>query len=220
MGLSAMIKVVVLSASLAGSLFAAALPQATGTLKGKIEDGKGKPIAGAEVRARSVRTGSIKETTTSDKGEYVLQLEPDHYSVAFDAEGYQGGTMTSMQQVEEGRETQVKTITLSRSKRSSLIRGGVFDVNGAAVAGARVKLVRIPTEDDEKQHKRTPSFSMERISNTRGEIAFRLPPEAARYRLTATFDGYKPDIKIVDVNESEGVPVALSLEPLKKRQAK
>ena len=137
--------------------------------------------------------------------------------VAFDAEGYQGGTMTSMQQVEAGRETRVKTITLSRAKRSSLIRGGVFDTSGAALGGARVKLVRIPTAEEEKDHKRISSLSMEKYSNARGEIAFRLPPARARYRLTATLDGYKPDTKIVDVNESESAPVALSLEPLKRR---
>ena len=196
---------------------ALATQQATGTLKGKIEDERGKPIVGAEVRARNARSGSIKETKTDDSGSYGFELEPDQYSVAFDADGYQGGTMTSMQQVEAGRETRVKTITLSRAKRSSLIRGAVFDADGAALAGARVKLVRVPTAEEEKEHKRVASFSMERYSNARGEIAFRLPPVRARYRLTASLDGYKPDTKIVDVNESEGVPVALSLEPLKKR---
>ncbi|PYP83110.1 MAG: hypothetical protein DMF61_24080 [Blastocatellia bacterium AA13] len=191
--------------------------QGTGTLKGRIEDEKGKPIAGAEVRVRSVRSGSIKETKTDQSGNYSFDLEADEYSVAFDADGYQGGTMTSMQQVEGGRETKVKTITLSKAKRSSLIRGAVFDTSGVSLGGARVKLVRVPTPEEEKEHKHIRSFSMEKYSNSRGEIAFRLPPARARYRLTATLEGYKPDTKIVDVNESEGVPVSLSMEPLKKR---
>ncbi len=208
-----LIGAVLLNSLAAGS----ASQQTTGALKGKIEDEKGKPIARAEVRVRSVRSGSIKETKTDEAGNYAFELEPDEYVIAFDAEGYQGGTMTNMQQVESGRETRVKTIKLSHAKRSSLVRGGVFDTGGVSLAGARVKLVRIPTAEEEKEHKHISSFSMERVSNARGEIAFRLPPARARYRLTATLDGYKPDTKIVDVNESESAPVALSLEPLKRR---
>jgi uncharacterized GH25 family protein len=191
--------------------------QKTGILKGKIEDLKGKPIAGVEVRVLRHRDRTTKETRTDASGSYNFELEPDDYTVSFDAEGYQGGTLVQMQQVEEGKETVVKTIRLEKErKKTSLVRGAVFDANGAALAGAKVKLVRIPTEEEEKERRKPHSLSMSYTTNSRGEFAFRLPSERARYKVTASGEGYKANTKIVDVNEDEAVPLAFSLEPVKK----
>lgn len=188
----------------------------TGTLKGKIEDDKGKPIAGAEVRVLRSRDRSVKETRTDQAGNYLFELEPDDYTVSFDAEGYLGGNLIQMQQVEEGKETVVKTVRLEKSKRTSLIRGAVFDSKGLSLSGARVKLTRVPTDEEAKDKKRPKSLSMDYISNSRGEFAFRLPPQRARYQLTALLAGYKPETKVVEVNEGEAVPVAFLLDPVKK----
>jgi hypothetical protein len=193
-----------------------AVQQKTGTLKGKIENEKGKPIAEADVRAMSSRTRSVKEAKTDQSGSYALELEPDDYTVSFDAEGYTGGTLRDMQQVEEGKTTEVKTMRLVKAKRTSLIRGAVFDTRGLSLAGARVKLVRVPTEDEEKDKKRIDSLTRDYTTNNHGEFAFRLPATRARYRLTASLDGFKSDTKIVDVSENEAVPLAFSLEPVKK----
>src|SRR5215471_13759750 len=191
--------------------------QGTGTLKGKIETDKGKPIAGAEVRALRSRDRSIKETKTDSDGKFSFELVPDDYTVSFDAEGYQGGTLVQMQQVEEGKETEVKTIRLSKAAhRTSLIRGAVFDSVGGSLAGVNLKLVRVATPEDEKDHKKVDSLSMSYTSNSRGEFAFRVPSVRARYRVTATLNGYKLETKFVDVTENESVPLAFSLEPVKK----
>ena len=200
------------------SLIAAfAAPQSSGTLKGKIETEKGKPIAGAEVRALRSRDRSLKETKTDQAGNYSFELTPDDYTVSFDAEGYQGGTLVQMQQVEEGMETIVKTIRLSKvGHRTSLIRGAVFDSSGASLAGVRLKLARVPTADEEKDHKRVGSFSLSYTTNSHGEFAFRVPAAHARYQITATLNGFKLETKLVDVNESESVPLSFSLEPVKK----
>ena len=187
-----------------------------GTLKGKVENEKGKPVADVGVRVESSRTRLVKETKTDQSGSYLLELEPDDYTVSFDAEEYASGTMRDMQQVEEGKTTEVKTIRLAKAKRTSLIRGSVFDSQGASLAGARVKLVRVPTEDEEKDKKRISSLSLSYTTNNHGEFAFRLPAVRARYRVTASADGFKSDTKTVDVNESEAVPLAFSLEPAKK----
>jgi hypothetical protein len=196
---------------------AVAGPQKTGTLKGKIENEKGKPIPAAEVRAMRSRDRSVKETKTDEAGNYSFELEPDDYTVSFDAEGYQGGTLVQMQQVEEGKDTAVRTIRLGKvSHRTSLIRGAVFESKGASLAGANVKLGRVPTADEEKEHKRVKTFSMSYTTNSHGEFAFRVPAARARYQVTATLSGYKPQTKVVDVNESEAVPLAFSLEPVKK----
>lgn len=188
----------------------------TGTLKGKIETEKGKPIADVDVRAMSSRTRLVKETKTDQSGNYSMELEPDDYTVSFDAEGYTGGTMRDMQQVEEGKTTEVKTMQLQKSKRTSLIRGAVFDSRGLSLSGARVKLVRVPSEDEEKDKKRIDSLTRDYTTNNHGEFAFRLPPTRARYKLTASHDGYKSETKTVDVSESEAVPLSFSLEPVKK----
>ncbi len=191
--------------------------KARARLKGKIENEKGKPIAGAEVRAMRSRDRSLKETKTDETGSFSFELVPDDYTVSFDAEGYQGGTLVQMQQVEEGKETTVKTIRLTKAgHRTSLIRGAVFDSQGASLAGVHLKLERVPTEEEEKERKKVKSFSLSYTSNSRGEFAFRVPAERARYQITATLHGYKLETKFVDVNESESVPLSFSLEPVKK----
>lgn len=208
-----LITVVVICSMMAAS----ASQQKTGTLKGKIESEKGKPIADADVRAISSRTRSVKETRTDQSGGYSFELEPDDYTVSFDAEGFQGGTLRDMQQVEEGKETKVKTIQLQKARRTSLLRGAVFDSDGRSLGGVRLKLVRVLTADDIKEKKRVDSLSMSYITNTRGEFAFRLPSVRARYQVTAALSGYKTETKIIDVNEDEAVPLSFSLESLKNR---
>jgi uncharacterized GH25 family protein len=206
---SALVVLCLVGAAVAGA-------QKTGTLKGKIEGEKGKPIAGAQVRVMSSRDRSVKEAATDNAGEYSFELEPDDYSVSFDAEGYQGGTMVQMQQVEAGKETRVKTIKLPKASRTSLIRGAVFDAGGLSIAGARVKLVRVATDEEAKERKKIESFSRDYTTNSKGEFAFRLPSKRARYQLTAMHGGYKSETKTVDVSEGEAAPVAFNLEPLKK----
>jgi hypothetical protein len=190
--------------------------QKTGALKGKIEDEKGKAIAGAEVRIMSSRDRSVTETKTDASGAYSFDVPPDEYTISFQAEGYQEGTLQDMQQVEEGKETRVKTIRLPKATHTSLIRGSVFDAEGRSISGARIKLVRIPTEDEQKEGKHFKALSRDYVSNTHGEFAFRLPSARARYRITAGAPGYRADTKEVDVNEREAVPVAMTLLPLKK----
>jgi hypothetical protein len=197
-----------------GAAFAAG--QKTGSLKGKVEDEKGKPIVGAQVRAMRSRDRSVKETSTDQSGGYSFELEPDDYVVSFDAEGFEGGTLTRMQQVEEGKQATVKTIRLQKAKRTSLIRGAVFDTSGLSLSGVRLKLVRIQTVEEEKERKRIDSLTRDYTTNSRGEFAFRLPSIRARYRVTAVRDGFKTETKTVEVSEGESVPLAFSLEPVKK----
>ena len=192
-------------------------PQTTGTLKGKIENEKGKPIAGAEVRAMRSRDRSLKETKTDEAGSFSFELIPDDYTVSFDAEGYKGGTLVQMQQVEDGKETTVKTIRLLKADHKvSRIRGAVFDSQGASLSGVHLKLERVPTEDEVKERKPLKSLSLSYTSNSHGEFAFRVPASRARYKVTATLHGYKLESKIVDVNESASVPLSFSLEAVKK----
>ena len=198
------------------AIAAAGSQQKTGTLKGRIEDEKGKAIAGAEVRAMSSRDRSISDTKTDASGAYSFEVLPDEYTISFQADGYQEGTLQEMQQVEEGKETRVKTIKLPKVTHTSLIRGSVFDAQGRSISGARIKLVRIPTEDEQRGGTHFKGLSRDYVSNIHGEFAFRLPSARARYRITAGAPGYRADTKDVDVSERESVPVAMTLLPLKK----
>jgi hypothetical protein len=189
----------------------------TGTLKGKIETEKGKPIAGADVRVLRSRDRSIKEAKTDKAGNYSFELEPDDYTISFDAEGFQGGNLVQMQQVEEGKETVVKTIRLEKaSHRTSLIRGAVFDSRGASLPGVHLRLVRVPTGEEEQEHKHISSLTMTYTTNSHGEFSFRVPISRAKYQVTATLQEYQSQTKTVDVNGSEAIPLAFSLERVKK----
>jgi len=136
--------------------------------------------------------------------------------VSFDVEGRQGGTLRSMQQVEEGKETKVKTFQLPKVRRTSLLRGSVFDEKGFSLPGVHLKLQRVRNDDEAKDSKKIDSVKMDYYTNSRGEFAFRLPPIRARYQVTAILAGYKPQTKTVDVGADESVPLAFSLEPVKE----
>jgi hypothetical protein len=92
----------------------------------------------------------------------------------------------------------------------------VFDSEGASLGGVHLKLERVPTDDEEKEQKRVKKLSLSYTSNSRGEFAFRVPAARARYQITATLHGYKLEKKLVDIGESESVPLSFSLEPVKK----
>jgi hypothetical protein len=93
----------------------------------------------------------------------------------------------------------------------------VFDNDGQYLQGAKIKLVRVPTADEEKEHKRVDSLKLDYTSNSKGEFAFRVPARRARYQVTASLGGYKPETKVVEVHEDEAVPLAFSLAPAKSK---
>ena len=189
----------------------------TGSLKGKLTDEKGKPIAGAVVRLTNTRDRSVKETQTDASGSFSIDLQPDEYLVGFQAEGYQEASLQALQQVEAGKETRVKPVILPKASHSSLVRGSVFNLSGQTLAGVKVTIERIPTDEEQKDGKHIKSHTRDYLTNAHGEFAFRLPAQPARYRVTAAARGFKSDTKVVDVNGSEAVPVALTLLPRKDK---
>jgi hypothetical protein len=191
--------------------------QKTGTLKGKTVDEKGKAIPGCTIRLTDTRDRSIKEVQTDASGNFSIELPPDEYLVSFQAEGFQEASLQALQQIEVGKETRIKPITLPKASKISLVRGSVFNLNGQTMGGVKVTLVRIRTEDEEKEGKKVKSHTKNYVTNAHGEFAFRLPAEPARYRVTGTARGYKSDSKVVDVSGSESVPVALTLLPQKPK---
>jgi Carboxypeptidase regulatory-like domain/TonB dependent receptor-like, beta-barrel len=61
----------------------------TGDIKGHVVDSQGKAIAGATVTVTNRNTGSSRNTTTNDSGDYTIaQLTPGHYQISAEAQGF------------------------------------------------------------------------------------------------------------------------------------
>jgi hypothetical protein len=115
-----------------------------------------------------------------------------------------------------GKETTVKTIRLSKAGHRTRLFAEPSLIRWRFAGRCHLKLERVATEEEEKDRKRFKSFSLSYTSNNRGEFAFRVPAARARYQITATLHGYKLEKKVVDVSESEAIPLSFSLEPVKK----
>jgi len=182
-----------------------------GSIKGKVENERGKVFQGVKVTARNKETGRSKDARTNDKGEYTItDLEPGSYTISFEADGYQTGTLRQPQEVEAGKTTTIKQVKMVKENAYALIRGSVFTEQGLVFPGAKVIIERVPVGNEPIE-----KFKSEYTTNTRGEFAFKLPPLPARYRLTATFKGFKDASKEVEVDKGEGRSVSLILEKLK-----
>lgn len=72
--------------------------------------------------------------------------------------------------------------------------------------GAEVVLTRdVPVEGKRKADK------VKVISNERGEFAFRVPAEPAKYVVSVSLKGFRPEQKSVNVQAEERVEVTFSL---------
>lgn len=90
----------------------------------------------------------------------------------------------------------------------ALVAGTVFRENGASLPGAEIFLEALPEGSSKPKLKR-----LQAISDARGEFAFRVPPERARYRVVAKAGGYKVQEKLVSVQGEERIDVFFRLEP-------
>ena len=69
---------------------------ATATMTGRVVDGNGAVIAGAQISATNIATSVRRETTTNDDGLYVLSgLVPGDYTVRVQAVGFAAKTSES-----------------------------------------------------------------------------------------------------------------------------
>ncbi|MFL6253910.1 MAG: carboxypeptidase-like regulatory domain-containing protein, partial [Pyrinomonadaceae bacterium] len=77
------------------------------------------------------------------------------------------------------------------------------------VGGAKVELARVEADGSIKRLD-------DRVSNATGSFAFRLPPDHARYRLTAKADGAEPATEELNIDGAAIYRIALSLHSAKK----
>ncbi len=191
------------------SLACLAQDKTTGAIKGKVRVEKGSPAGVAVILRQGER--EVTRTTTDKKGEFVLaHIAPGVYGVTLRKPGLSVGSLEDIE-VKGGKTRALgDRLILSVDEGSiAFIRGSVFTEAGRSVPGVRVDLARIVAENS------TQKIDF-RITGETGEFVFRLPPDAAKYRLTLRADGIEPASKDVEVDSAAVYRVAFTAKPIPK----
>lgn len=88
----------------------------------------------------------------------------------------------------------------------SVVAGTVFKESGLSLPGVSVTLAQEPVVGAKGKAK-----SLNAISDSRGEFAFRVPPVAAKYVVSALMKGYSAETKTVAVSAEERIDVTFTL---------
>jgi hypothetical protein len=184
----------------------AAQDKTTGSIKGRVRVETGKPSEVAIIVRQGER--EITQGVTNSRGEFTVNgLQPGLYSVTFRKPGLSVGTVNNV----EVRAGKVRTLgdrlvlTIDESS-IAFLKGSVFDPSGRSVPGARVEIARVEADGSLKK-------LADRVTTETGQFAFRLPPEKARYRVTAKAGGAKDSTQEITVDDAVVYRIALTLEP-------
>lgn len=181
----------------------------TGVLKGKVQVEQGSPVGVTVILLQGDK--EITRATTDKKGEFAIpHVTPGLYSVKFRKPGLTVGTIDSLE-IKAGKTRSLsRGVVLSVDEGSiAFLRGSVFTESGRSIPGVRVDLVRIV---DESSIQKLDS----RVTGETGEFVFRLPPDPAKYRVTAKADGAQLVSKDVEVDSPAVYRVSLTLKPVPK----
>ena len=178
----------------------------TGTVKGKVRVERGSPVGVAVILRRGDE--EVRRVETDRKGDFTIaRVPPGVYGLTFRKPGLAVGSIETVE-VKAGKTRSLgDRLVLSVDEGSiAFLRGSVFTEGGRSVPGARVELSRVISE-----------ASVERLDSRNtgetGEFVFRVPPDAARYRLTLKADGAESVSKDVDVDAALVYRVALVYKP-------
>ena len=174
----------------------------TGAIKGKVRVEKGSPSGVAVILMQGDR--EVSRTATDKRGDFQLsRIAPGTYSVKFRKAGLAVGTFDEVT-VRAGQTRGLGDRLFLTIDEGSIafIRGSVFTEDGRSVPGVRVDLERVSGENSHKLDSR--------VTGDTGEFVFRLPPDAAKYRVTLKADGTEPASKTVDVESAAVYRVALA----------
>jgi Carboxypeptidase regulatory-like domain len=181
----------------------------TGAVKGKVRVERGAPSGVAVILRRGDE--EVRRVETDRKGDFTIaRVPPGMYGLTFRKPGLAVGSVENVE-VKAGKTRSLgDRLVLSVDEGSiAFLRGSVFTEGGRSVPGARVELLRVISES-----------SVERLDarNTgeTGEFVFRVPPDAAKYRLTLKADGAEPASRDVDVEAAVVYRVALIYKPKPK----
>jgi hypothetical protein len=191
------------------ALSAGAQESGKGSVAGRVVDEGGEGIEGARVQATAL-TGRTGEATTDAKGAFQLELDPGEYRLEFEAEGYANTSLRQNVLVTAGRRTKVKhRVEMPAAEQGTVVRGSVFTEEGRSLQGAKVVIERVRPDGGAPFER----LKLESRSDRMGVFAFRLPKGEARYRITATHDGFDPRSLDVDASGGEILNVAVKLPP-------
>jgi hypothetical protein len=181
----------------------------TGAVKGKVRVERGSPVGVAVILRRGDE--EVRRVETDRKGEFTIaRVPPGVYGLTFRKPGLAVGSIEAVE-VKAGKTRSLgDRLVLSVDEGSiAFLRGSVFTEGGRSVPGVRVELSRVISES-----------SVERLDSRNtgetGEFVFRVPPDAAKYRLTLKADGAEPVSKDVDVDAALVYRVALVYKPKPK----
>lgn len=192
-------------------LSAAGLAQdkTSGAIKGKVQVEQGSASGVNVILLQGER--EVTRASTDKKGEFMIShITPGVYSVKFRKPGLTVGTIDSLEIKAGKTRTLGDRLVLSIDDGSiAFLRGSVFTESGRSVPGVRVELAKIVDENSLKKIDA-------RVTGETGEFVFRLPPEAAKYRVTAKADGAQLVSKDVEIDGAAVFRVALTLKPAPK----
>lgn len=186
------------------SLTAVGQDKSLGAIKGKVRVETGTPAGVAVI----VKQGDREVVTgvTDKKGEFVIgRLAPGRYAVTFKKPGLNIGTIDDVE-VKAGKTKSIGDNLMLGIDEGSIafIRGSVFNQDGRSAPNVRVELARVMEDGTTKKIDG-------RVSNETGSFAFRLMPEAGKYRVTAKGGSGEPVSKDVEIDGAAVYRVALSL---------
>ena len=199
---------VALSAAAAAAQKKAKKPEpTTGSIAGRVRVDAGMSAGGVNV---AVRRGDaeVAHTSTDPKGDFAFrELPPGTYGLTLRKSGLQVGKMENVE-VRAGKTVSLKDRLFLPIDEGAIahVRGSVFRADGRSLPGAEVELARVEPDGSARRLDK-------RVSNGTGSFAFRLPPERARYRVTAKADGMRTATEEVNVDGAAIFRVALSLDP-------
>ena len=178
----------------------------TGSVKGKVKEQKGKALEGVIIRA--VNAGGqdkIRETKSDSNGDFELNgLQPGDYSLTFEKPGFKRFSTRKLELAAGDTLKLSRVIELSREGDPyAVIRGAVFQGQGFTLPNASVTIERI---DGGKK------FKQETKSVDGGEFAFRVKPDKAKYRISASHPGFQTSSIEVEIESDELRYVAVRLQ--------
>lgn len=198
----AMVLLVILSVACLGQ------DKTTGAIKGKVQVEQGSPGGVAVILLDGDR--EVMRAATDKKGEFTIShVVPGVYAVKFRKPGLSVGSIEGLE-VKAGKTRSLHGLILGIDEGSiAFLRGSVFTESGRSVPGVRVELARIVAENSLQKIDA-------RVTGETGEFVFRLPPETAKYRVTAKAEGAQIVSKDVEIDSAAVYRVALTLKPVPK----
>ncbi len=175
-----------------------------GGIKGKVRAQNGNALAGAAVEIRQDGR-EVKSAKTDQKGNFeVTGLSAGNYNLYFSAPGYAGGTLFNVKIDGNIRDLGDRLILSVDRGTLVLVTGSVFFKEGASLTGARVQIDEVRADGSTK--KLGSGFT-----NSSGEFTFRMPPRAAKLRMTAKYKNANAS-KEVDVEDPAVYRTSLILD--------